>query len=93
MKANAGRLWRNKPKASAVWNKSANIIKFPRPPFYKWKTQQAEQQNEDKKRLRDLEKENARLKKLYAEVQLEKDVLSEAVAILKKLSARQNKTS
>lgn len=61
--------------------------------FYKWKTELSDAQNEDKKRLRELEKENARLKKLYADSQLEKDVLSEALRIAKKLSARRNKTN
>ena len=40
--------------------------------FYKWKTELSDAQNEDKRRFRELEKENACLKKLYAESHLEK---------------------
>lgn len=43
--------------------------------------------NEDKKRLKELEAENLRLKKMYAELQLRHEVVSEAVEILKKRKA------
>lgn len=59
--------------------------------FYKWKADFAIQGNEEKKRLKELEEENARLKKMYVELQLEKDVLSEALDIAKKIVARQKR--
>jgi uncharacterized protein YqgQ len=43
---------------------------------------------EDKKRLSALEKENVKLKKMYLESQLDKEVLLEAVAMLKKMQAQ-----
>jgi len=56
---------------------------------YKWKADFAIQGNEEKKRLKGLERENARLKKIYIALQLEKDVLSEALDIAKKIAAQQ----
>ena len=52
--------------------------------FYKWKNELETDKNEDKKRLKELEAENLRLKKMYAELQLRHEVVSEAVEILKK---------
>jgi putative transposase len=54
------------------------------PTFYKWKNEVETNKNEDKKRLKELEEENLRLKKMYAELQLRHEVVSEAVEILKK---------
>lgn len=51
--------------------------------FYEWKVDFAIQGNEEKKRLKELEKENARLKKMYVELQLKKSVLSETLNIAK----------
>jgi putative transposase len=55
--------------------------------FYKWKNEVETDKNEDKKRLKELELENLRLKKMYAELQLKHEVVSEAVEILKKRKA------
>lgn len=55
--------------------------------FYKWKNEVETDKNEDKKRLKELELENLRLKKMYAELQLKHEVVSEAVEILKKMKA------
>jgi putative transposase len=55
--------------------------------FYKWKNELETDKNEDKKRLKELEAENLRLKKMYAELQLKHEVVSEAVEILKKRKA------
>jgi len=55
--------------------------------FYKWKNELETDKNEDKKRLKELEAENLRLKKMYAELQLRHEVVSEAVEILKKRKA------
>ena len=55
--------------------------------FYKWKNEVETEKNDDKKRLKELEVENLRLKKMYAELQLKHEVVSEAVDILKKMKA------
>ena len=55
--------------------------------FYKWKNEVETERNDDKKRLKELELENLRLKKMYAELQLKYEVVSEAVDILKKMKA------
>lgn len=59
--------------------------------YYKWKQAQSIEEDESKKRLQALEKENAKLKKMYLESQLEKEVLTEAVSYLKKLQAQKKK--
>lgn len=59
--------------------------------FYKWKKDLAVEQDENKRRLKDLEAENARLKKLYAELRLDHDILSEGYEMLKKWQAQDAK--
>lgn len=59
--------------------------------FYKWKNEVEVEKNEDKKRLKELETENLRLKKMYAELQLKHEVVSEAVEILKKMKAERKR--
>ena len=44
--------------------------------------------NEDKRRLKDLERENARLKKMYAELSMDHEILSEGYQMLKKWQAQ-----
>lgn len=48
--------------------------------FYTWRKKFGGMQTKDVQRLRDLEKENARLKRLLAERDLENDVLKEALS-------------
>ena len=48
--------------------------------FYRWRRVYGGMQVPDVKRLRDLEQENARLKKLLAERDLELDVMQEVLA-------------
>jgi len=43
---------------------------------------------DEKRRLKELEVENLRLKKMFAELQLKHEVMSEAVIILKKMQAQ-----
>jgi len=45
------------------------------PPYHRWKQKDGGRQAEEAKRLTQLEKENARLKKLLAEAELEKAML------------------
>jgi putative transposase len=47
--------------------------------FYTWRKKFGGMQTRDVQRLRDLEKENARLKRLLAEKVLENDVMKEAL--------------
>ncbi|MCB9326283.1 MAG: transposase [Lewinellaceae bacterium] len=56
--------------------------------FYKWKKDLAIEQDDEKRRLRDLEAENARLKKMYAELRLDHEILSEGYEMLKKWQAQ-----
>ena len=59
--------------------------------FYKWKNEVETDRNEDKRRLKELEMENLRLKKMYVELQLKHKVMSEAVDILKKMQAQRKR--
>lgn len=59
--------------------------------FYKWKNEVETERNDDKRRLKELELENLRLKKMYAELQLKHEVMSEAVDILKKMQAQRKR--
>lgn len=47
--------------------------------FYNWKSKYGGMQTSDVKRLKDLEEENRRLKKMYAELSLEHEVVKEAL--------------
>tara|TARA_B100002003_G_scaffold218008_1_gene218666 strand:+ start:144 stop:434 length:291 start_codon:yes stop_codon:yes gene_type:complete len=47
--------------------------------YYRWRRQYGSMDKDEVKRLRELEKENARLKKLVAELSLDKDILEEAL--------------
>jgi putative transposase len=59
--------------------------------FYKWKNEAETAQHDDKRRLKELETENLRLKKIYAELQLKHEVMSDAVEFLKKKRAQQQR--
>jgi len=47
--------------------------------YYRWRRQYGSMDKDEVKRLRELEKENARLKKLVADLSLDKDILQEAL--------------
>ena len=59
--------------------------------FYKWKNEVELERHDDKRRLKELEQENLRLKRMYAELQLKHEVMSEAVDILKKMQAQRKR--
>jgi len=59
--------------------------------FYKWKKIASDNNNEEKRRLKELEVENARLKKMYAELSLDHGILQEGYQMLKKWQAQDNK--
>ena len=47
--------------------------------YYRWKQQYGGMKAEEAKRLKELEVENARLKKLVADLTLDKEILKEAI--------------
>ena len=47
--------------------------------FYKWRSKYGGMDVSMMSRLKELEEENRRLKKMYAEVQLQKDIIQEAM--------------
>jgi len=49
------------------------------PTFHRWRTQYGGMKAEQAKRLKELEEENARLKRLVAELSLDKQILEEAL--------------
>lgn len=53
--------------------------------FYNWKAKYSGMGSEKLKRMRELESENARLKKLLADKSLDYDILQEGYNLLKKL--------
>ena len=59
--------------------------------YYKWKKEYRDNQNEDKRRLKQLELENARLKKMYAELSLDHGILKDGYEMLKKYQAQDAK--
>lgn len=61
--------------------------------FYKWKNEVETDKNDDKRRLKELEVENLKLKKMYAEALLKQEVLTDAIDILKKLKAQRERRS
>ena len=47
--------------------------------FYNWKSKYGGMEASDDKRLRDLEQENARLKRMYAELSLDHQILKDII--------------
>ena len=48
--------------------------------YYRWRKEYGGMKIDQAKRLKDLEKENARLKRLLADAELDKSILKEAAA-------------
>jgi putative transposase len=59
--------------------------------FYKWKKEHAINQNDEQRRLKQLEQENARLKKMFAELSIDHGILKEGYEMLKKYQAQDAK--
>lgn len=53
--------------------------------FYNWKSKYGGMSTDELRRMRELESENARLKKLLADKSLDYDILKEGYELLKKL--------
>lgn len=56
---------------------SGRALEVSEPTFHRWRAQYGGMKADDAKRLKDLERENARLKKLLAEAELDKSMLKE----------------
>lgn len=59
--------------------------------LYKWRKDHADDQDEDRRRIKQLEAENARLKKMYAELSVDHDILKTGYGMLKKWQAQDAK--
>ena len=60
--------------------------------FYKWQKGQQDATKEETRRLAELERQNARLKKMYAELSMDHEVLQEGYSMLKKWQAQDVKS-
>ena len=70
-------------KAHESGAKVADLVRqhgFSEQSFYRWKSKYGGMEVSEAKRLRDLESENARLKKLLAEAELDKAMLKDVVS-------------
>jgi putative transposase len=54
-------------------------LEVSRATFYRWKSQYGGMEASEVKRLRELEEENARLKKMFAELSLNHEILKEVI--------------
>jgi len=54
-------------------------LEISEPTFHRWRNQYGGMKSEEAKRLKELEVENRRLKKLVADLTLDKDILKEAL--------------
>lgn len=59
--------------------------------LYKWRKEAMEDQDEDKRKIKALEAENARLKKMYANLSKDHEILQEGYAMIKKFQAQDTK--
>ncbi|WP_461114377.1 transposase [Spirosoma jeollabukense] len=55
-------------------------LRYGPPRFYNWRAKYGGMQVSEVKRLKELEDENRRLKKMYAELSLQNEVIKEALA-------------
>ena len=59
--------------------------------FYKWKKDHVTEADDTQRRLQELESENKRLKKIYAELSIDHDILKQGYGMLKKWQAQDAK--
>lgn len=60
--------------------------------FYKWKKGHEEDGQQEERRLAELERDNARLKKMYAELSMDHEILQEGYSMLTKWQAQDVKS-
>ena len=56
--------------------------------YHKWKSDRSVEQDEHKRRVDQLEKENKRLKKMYTDLSMDHEILKEGYEVLKKIRAQ-----
>ncbi len=56
--------------------------------LYNWRKAKAEGEDENKRRLKELEAENARLKKMFAQLSIDHGILKDGYEMLKKWQAQ-----
>jgi len=59
--------------------------------FYKWKKDKAIDEDDTLRRLKELEAENKRLKKMYADLSIDHDILKQGYSMAKKYAAQDAK--
>ena len=59
--------------------------------FFNWQKQKAINEDDDKRRVQQLEQENARLKKMYAELSMDHRIRQDGYEMLKKWQAQDAK--
>lgn len=59
--------------------------------LYNWKKNKALEEDEQLRRLKELEEENKRLKKMYADLSIDHDILKQGYGMLKKWQAQDEK--
>ena len=78
----------------AQWDAGASIDELCRTyqisaaTLYNWRKAKAEDEDETKRRLKELEAENARLKKMFAELSIDHGILKDGYEMLKKWQAQ-----
>ncbi|MEO0007340.1 MAG: transposase [Saprospiraceae bacterium] len=78
----------------AKWDSGASIDELCRTyqisaaTLYNWRKAKAEDEDETRRRLKELESENARLKKMYAELSIDHGILKDGYEMLKKWQAQ-----
>jgi putative transposase len=60
--------------------------------IYSWKKDKATDEDEQLRRLKELEQENKRLKKMFAELSIDHDILKQGYGMLKKWQAQDDKS-
>ena len=59
--------------------------------FYKWKKDKTTDEDDQLRRLKELEAENKRLKRMYADLSIDHDILQQGYGMLKKWQAQDDK--
>lgn len=58
---------------------SAGILGISRPTFYNWKSKYGGMESSDVKRLKELEEAHSRLKRMYAELSMDHNILKDVI--------------
>ena len=81
----------------AKWDSGASVDELSReyqvsiPTLYNWRKQKASEEDEAKRELQQLRSENDRLKKMYANLSIDHQILKEGYEMAKKFSAQDAK--